>query len=123
MSEVWAVGMAVFCSSHDDFIGVFSSEEKANEARDCLNKNWQETCNKDNFWPEHYGEPYYSYSVDVSEFDGYKSCRELDSGYQHDEWIAVYGVPSVGKFKLFPKRSTAIEYYKLDEYERPKEGE
>lgn len=101
MSELWAVGRTCFCSSHDDFIGVFDSEEQAKVYVDTENKKYQEA-----FW----GNPYYYYKVDTKEFEG---CRCEDQPFW-DEWYVVYQVPSLGKFQVFPGDGTCIETYKLN---------
>ena len=109
MSSVYYVGMVCYASSHDDFVGVFSSKELADAAVLKLNKEYRERCNLGGDENSDWTNPYYSCEYDVTEFDGYKNNSTLFT-----KWTVAYCVPSVGRFKLFPTERIAIEKYELN---------
>lgn len=131
---LYTIGCVCYASSHDDFIGVFSTEEKANEACDKLNaiekkrlfeldvrdaKSYEKKLPD---W-ETYGfpweyPPYYVGKYDVTRFVRSIPSRERTPEAvfkRYPEWVAIYQVPSVGEFMLVPKGGTAIEHYKINE--------
>lgn len=134
--QIYLYGIQCVCyaSSHDDFIGVFSTEEKANEACDKLNsiekkrlfdldeKYAKADRKKLPDW-ETYSFPWDCPPYYVGKYDVTTYVRSIPSKERtpeavferYSEWVAIYQVPSVGEFQLVPKSGTAIEEYKIDE--------
>lgn len=128
---LYTIGYICYASSHDDFVGVFSTEEKANEACDKLNAlekkrlfdldvkyaNGKEPPDWETYCFPWNSPPYYVGKYDVTRFVRSIASRERTPEAvfkRYPEWIAIYQVPSVGEFQLVPKGGTAIEEYKID---------
>lgn len=112
--NLYCIGLTCYASSHDDFIGVFSSKERANKECARLNENYLEQTKQTTYpWDS---PPYYVWAEDVTKFLGYSSCEDAEGLCKRfPEWLAIYQVPSLGEFILVPKSCTAVETYKIDE--------
>ena len=109
---IYALCMVCYCSSHDDFIGIFSSRELAYE--EAIKRNDKVIAEFGDTFDD--GGPYYVRDFDVSKYLGYVPDEDklLDV---YPKWTAIYQVPSVGEFILVPSGCTAIEEYEIDKVE------
>jgi len=103
MHTIYPIGCTCYFSSHDDFVGICSTREKAQAEIDKLNAQYLIDTNQTEF---PYGHPPFYF---WEETDYYSDKQDRTT-----EYIAVYTVPSVGKFSIFPKNSTVVEEYTLD---------
>lgn len=117
---LYGVCMVYYASSHDDFIGIFSTREKAEAACKKYNDDYASEVLKTPGIPDEEfpwgAPPYYVREFDVSKFRGYinddKTLLE-----KWPKWTAIYQVPSVGEFYLVPTTSTTVEEYEVDKCE------
>ncbi len=118
--KLYCVGMICYASSHDDFIGIFSTKEKAEAAcRKFNDKYAEENLGTPGIPDEEFpwgAPPYYMWEEDVSKYRGYINEDEplLE---RWPKWTAIYQVPSLGRFSLVPTNTTAIEEYEVDKCE------
>lgn len=114
-TDLYAIGYVCYASSHDDFVGIFSSEELANKEAERLNAEYLIETQQTTFpWDS---PPYYVFPVDVRKWLGFaRPGYDVESLIKnHPVWINVMTVPSLGEFNLYPKGVNVFEEFKMDE--------
>lgn len=114
-ANLWCIGMTCYASSHDDFIGVFSSEGLANKEADRLNQEYL-MATQQTTYPFDIP-PYYVFEHDISKWLHFapRGCSVETWLKNHPVWINVMTVPSLGEFNLYPKGVNVFEEFKMDE--------
>ena len=103
MIKIYPIGCTCYGSSHDDFVGICSTEEKARAEIDRLNAQYLIETQQTEF---PFGHPPFYFWEEV-DYHATKMGNNM-------KYTVVYTVPSVGKFSISPKNSTAVEEYTLD---------
>lgn len=116
-TNLYAIGYTYYASSHDDFVGIFSSEELANKEAERLNAEYLVGTQQTTFpWDS---PPYYVFPVDVRKWLGFaRPGYDIESLIKrYPTWLNVMSVPSIGQFHIVPKGCVVIEEFKIDEVE------
>lgn len=101
MHKIYPIAFVCYCSSHDDFIGIWSTREKVQIEVDRLNTQYLEDSGEESF---PYSSPPYYFWEEVCELPACPRGR----------YKVIYLVPSVGKFHIFPLAWVAEEEYTID---------
>lgn len=113
---IYAIAATCYASSHDDFIGIASTEAKAKVHCDSLNSDYLVQTNQTKY--PYDSPPFYSFPVEITKFlkwNGESWVTKEEFLSTCPVWEVFYGAPSLGEFDIFPQGWKVIEQYTIDD--------